>query len=93
MSSDDIVERLTRSQDFKLFVAGDGENGIRMMTEVERRQEAADEIDRLRATLDAIDALHQPDGYDRSDILIACVGCGDFWPCDTARLLRPEEAA
>lgn len=49
MSSDDIVERLGRSDDFAVFTAGDGLPALRLMSETERRQEAADEIERLRA--------------------------------------------
>ena len=37
--------------------------------------------------LDAIDALHQPDVT--GDI---CDQCVFDWPCQTARLLHPEEA-
>ena len=48
---------------------------------------AAAEIKRLRALLDAIDALHQPDVT--GDI---CDQCVFDWPCQTARLLHPEEA-
>jgi len=47
---------------------------------------AAAEIERLRAALDAIDALHQPNQR------IYCSACCDRWPCRTARLLHPEEA-
>jgi len=37
----------------------------------------------LRAVLDAIDALHQPNHG------IYCSVCWDRWPCRTARLLHP----
>jgi len=51
--------------------------------------EAADEIERLRAVLDAIDALHQPyplgDGRTSED----CDECGDRWPCPTYLLIHP----
>ena len=49
---------------------------------------AADEIERLRAVLDAIDALHQPyplgDGRTSED----CDECGDRWPCPTYLLIH-----
>ena len=54
--SSDIVKRLAREHDFRVFTASDDLPGITMMTEAERRQEAADEIERLRAVLDVIDA-------------------------------------
>ena len=40
--------------------------------------------------LDAIDALHQPVGYDGLYIF-DCADCGQAWPCRTHRLLHPEE--
>ena len=47
------------------------------------------EIERLRAVLDAIDALHQPyslgDGRTSED----CDECGDRWPCPTHLLIYP----
>jgi hypothetical protein len=39
--------------------------------------------------LDAIDALHQPVGYDGLYIF-DCADCGQAWPCKTHRLLHPE---
>ena len=39
--------------------------------------------------LDAIDALHQPVGYDEV-YGFDCAGCGQAWPCRTHRLLHPE---
>jgi hypothetical protein len=45
------------------------------------------EREALRAVLDAIDALHQPDSD--GDI---CDQCLSEWPCPTVRLLHPEEA-
>jgi len=58
--------------------------------------EAAEEIERLRAALDAIDALHQPNWHDNSNRQpMWCETCGLDWPCQTARLLHPmtlEEA-
>ena len=47
-----------------------------------------DEIMRLRAVLDAIDTLHQPD-YEYPD---ECTECDFAWPCDTNLLLHPQEA-
>ncbi len=49
------------------------------------RCEAADEIERLRAERDAIDALHQPIGKPAG-----CCSCWKSWPCKTHRLLHPE---
>lgn len=51
--------------------------------------EAADEIVRLRAVLDAIDALHTSyeDGTEQ-----VCHECYGLWPCRTHSLLHPEEA-
>jgi hypothetical protein len=46
---------------------------------------AADEIERLRAERDAIDALHQPIGKPAG-----CCSCWKSWPCKTHRLLHPE---
>lgn len=37
--------------------------------------------------LEAIDALHQPDVTGE-----ICDQCEFYWPCQTARLLHPEEA-
>ena len=56
--------------------------------------EAADEIVRLRAVLDAIDALHQPVPCDSFDVNWMCGYCLAEFPCPTARLLHPapEEA-
>jgi hypothetical protein len=56
--------------------------------------EAADEILRLRAVLDAIDALHQPVPCDSFDVDWMCGCCLAEFPCPTARLLHPapEEA-
>jgi hypothetical protein len=52
--------------------------------------EAADEIERLRAEVDAIDALHQPNWHDNSNRQpMWCETCGLDWPCQTARLLHP----
>lgn len=48
MNKKDIIDRLLDENDFIVFVAGDGENGIRPMSEYERRLEAAQEIFRLR---------------------------------------------
>ena len=46
------------------------------------------EIERLRAVLDAIDALHQPDSVSEM-----CEQCLFEWPtCPTHLLLHPEEA-
>jgi hypothetical protein len=50
---------------------------------------ADDIVTRLRAVLDAIDALHQPyslgDGRTSED----CDECGDRWPCPTHLLIHP----
>jgi hypothetical protein len=56
-------------------------------------ERVADEIERLRAVLDAIDALHQPidNPYD-SEPNSLCGHCLHQWPCETHRLLHPEEA-
>jgi len=76
---DDIVTRLRKPG----WIAVGGSRAIDL------GDEAADEIERLRAVLDAIDALHQPyplgDGRTSED----CDECGDRWPCPTARLLHP----
>jgi hypothetical protein len=57
---------------------------------------AADEIERLRAVLDAIKAMHQPYETPQSTpigSMYACRGCAGIWPCSThRRLLHPEEA-
>ena len=44
--------------------------------------------------LDAIDALHQPipNPYDDSEPNSLCGHCLHQWPCQTHRLLHPEEA-
>ena len=47
--ADDIVERLGQDNDYLWFIADDGYPGLRVMSETDRRQEAADEIKRLRA--------------------------------------------
>lgn len=49
--SDDIVERLGQDNDYLWFITDDGYPGLRVMSETERRQEAADEIDRLALLL------------------------------------------
>jgi len=46
--------------------------------------EAADEIERLRAVLDAIDALHRG--------MYHCNECDFEWPCPTHLLIHPMEA-
>lgn len=51
-------------------------------------EDAADEIERLRAALDAIDARHVPD-----DLKWWCCEDGNDWPCRTHLLLHPEEAS
>jgi hypothetical protein len=50
----DIVERLARDNDFAVFMADDGMPALRLMSEADRRQDAADEIERLRAAGDAL---------------------------------------
>ncbi len=50
--ADDIVQRLAREHDFRVFTASDDLPGITMMSEAERRQEAATEIERLRTALE-----------------------------------------
>ncbi len=42
------------------------------------------------ALLDAINALHHPVPSDKGDEV--CNDCGQAWPCQTHRLLHPEEA-
>ena len=49
---------------------------------------AADEIVRLRAVLDAIDALHQP-VIDSEWLVKRCEQCDMEWPCRTHLLLHP----
>jgi len=59
----------------------------------EQERLAADEIERLRAVLDAIDALHQP--YPLGDGRIRwqhCDECDFEWPCPTHLLIHPKEA-
>lgn len=54
---------------------------------------AAAEIVRLRAVLDAIDALHQPNWHDNSGRNPKwCDTCDEVWPCDTHLLIHPQEA-
>ena len=55
--SDDIVERLGQDNDYLWFIGDDGYPGLRVMSETERRQEAADEIKRLRAEHDNLRVL------------------------------------
>jgi hypothetical protein len=63
--------------------------GTRGMFHIDpRRRELLDEIERLRAERDAIDALHQPDAAPEHDP--QCTACRRFWPCQTHRLLHPE---
>jgi hypothetical protein len=50
-----------------------------------------DDVAAAADLLDAIDALHQPVGYDGLYIF-DCADCGQAWPCKTHRLLHPEEA-
>jgi len=45
--------------------------------------QATDEIERLRAVLDAIDALHQ------QGALYHCPECDFEWPCPTHLLIHP----
>ena len=71
---DDIVTRL-------LTVAWLGEEGSEV---VDLAATAADEIERLRAVLDAIDELHQPGGPKNWTI---CTHCRVEWPCPTAKVL------
>jgi hypothetical protein len=51
---------------------------------------AAEEIERLRAVLSAIDAEHcsteEVEGFSGT----FCAVCDDWWPCQTHRLLHPE---
>ena len=80
--ADDIVERLNG---WPLTVTGDG--WVKLL------DEAAAEIERLRAERDAIDALHQPDPdyYSPRDRQM-CLNCDLEWPCPTYELLHPKEA-
>lgn len=43
-------------------------------------------IERLRAVLATVDALHSPLAHD------TCLACGHDWPCPTHQLIHPEEA-
>lgn len=52
----DIVERLGQDRDYVLFTAADGMPGLRLMSEADRRHEAADEIVRLRAEVERLRA-------------------------------------
>jgi hypothetical protein len=81
--ADDIVVRLAREHDFRVFTASDDLPGITMMSEAERRQEAATEIERLRAAVDVVLAEvgnhHRPNSDGRG-----CWWCGPgdgSWPC------------
>ena len=53
--------------------------------------EAADEIERLRAVLDAIDALHSRMEFDDISQEWYCAECNEYavWPCPTHLLLHP----
>lgn len=57
--------------------------------------EAADEIERLRAVLDAIDALHRRGIlYTNASLATAiCCECDYEWPCDTHMRLHGTEEA
>lgn len=46
---------------------------------------AADEIERLRAVVDAVDDLHGPDHVDNP----RCTECGE-WPCSTHIIVCQE---
>ena len=48
------MERLALDNDFAIFIADDGMPALWLMSEANRRQEAADEIERLRAAGDAL---------------------------------------
>lgn len=48
-------------------------------------QAAIDEIERLRAVLDAVDDLHEPTSADNP----RCSSCGD-WPCPTHLIVCDE---
>jgi hypothetical protein len=76
---DDIVTRVRRW--------GDTVGSLGMMRVL--HYEAADEIERLRAVLDAIDALHQPVPCDLFVIDWECDHCHFEHPCPTARLIHP----
>jgi len=91
--SGDIVERLRRWDDGRISTHYEGcwdSHPVCAILLAADAIEARDaEIERLRAVLNAIDALHQPyplgDGRTSED----CDECGDRWPCPTARLLHP----
>ncbi len=51
---------------------------------------AEDEIERLRAVIDGVDAVRQP--VEAKNTMLYCNECGVAWPCVTASLLHPEEA-
>lgn len=52
---------------------------------------AADEIVRLRAVLDAIDAIHAEEWVERWQAVV-CAECATVWPCQTHLLVRPQGA-
>jgi hypothetical protein len=77
MMSDDIVIRL------RSF--GDTVGSMGIVSQL--HNQAAEEIVRLRAVLDAIDALHQPCN-DGSGIMV-CKACDLRAPCRTHLLIHP----
>lgn len=83
MSGDDIVERLRQVH-----------QTVPIPSIASLYSNAADEIVRLRAEREAIEALHQPqealDEYLRPEQW--CPACANYWPCPTYLLLHPEEA-
>lgn len=74
---DDIVTRLNYFWQSDLYC--DPEFTIQLC------DEAADEIERLRAAIDAVADLHEPDHTNEP----RCLSCGD-WPCLTHLILCNE---
>jgi hypothetical protein len=53
---------------------------------------ADDEVKRLQAVVDAVDALHQPEVWrgPLDDSEVYCSQCSTDWPCATYLLVHPE---
>jgi hypothetical protein len=51
---------------------------------------AADEIERLRALIAAIDARHCSEEVFGGGYWLDCFGCGHPWPCPDHLLIHPE---
>ena len=81
--ADDIVDRLTEWTS----IGWDETDDTLLEHDI---SEAAGEIVRLRAVLDAIDALHQP-VIDSEWLVKRCEQCDMEWPCRTHLLIQPKE--